>query len=190
MIVGFTGRKRTGKNTAAAVIERQRSFAARLKEMCVGIWDLDWDQVDGEHKESPVGPIEIDRAIGGLEAWTGLHLPHRGLVAYTPRQLLQYVGTDYIRSVDPDYWINYLIGDIPRQPLVAVTDVRFANEAAAIHRAGGVVVRITRPGLVSDDNHPSEAEIDRLEVDAEFVNAGTPSDLQVEVSKWLSRISS
>jgi hypothetical protein len=47
--------------------------------------------------------------------------------------------------VHPDLWLRSLLARIPAQGAV-VSDVRFPNEAEAIIEAGGVVIRLSRPG--------------------------------------------
>ncbi len=45
--------------------------------------------------------------------------------------------------------------------LVAITDIRFNNEAAFVHRRGGVVVHVSRPGLPEiAGHHASENGLD------------------------------
>ena len=48
------------------------------------------------------------------------------------RKFLQWIGTEWARSQDPDVWVNIVKREIEKTPTgvhVIVTDVRFPNEA-------------------------------------------------------------
>ena len=87
-------------------------------------------------------------------------------IPVTPRLLLQSIGTDIVRTINPDIWINslfqyYTISDLalakmrrkgfsPISSLLAlpnwiITDVRFSNEVKAIKDKDGLVIRVNRP---------------------------------------------
>ena len=92
-------------------------------------------------------------------------------ITVTPRLLLQTIGTDIVRAINPDIWINSLFSDynykakkegfqrsvkdkdgIPisfeyevEYPNWIITDVRFPNEAKAIKEKDGLVIRVNRP---------------------------------------------
>jgi len=67
------------------------------------------------------------------------------------RWLMQQWGTDYRRAQDPDYWVKAGLAFIEEQAqpgdLWVVTDVRFANEVAAIEGLGhnGTTALVTAP---------------------------------------------
>lgn len=79
-------------------------------------------------------------------------------------RLLQVVGTDVWRHLDPDIWVRVLHdmthNDPPR--VLIVPDVRFPNEADFIHQVGGYLARIDRIDrpIDRDPNHPSETALD------------------------------
>lgn len=192
MIVAFAGQKGSGKDEAirgilAAVPGAKRfAFAGRLKAIARELWDLTDAQTDGDEKETPLPHVVyMDSQLDGMQRLTGLPIAPRGLVATTPRQLLQYLGTEYVRSVDSEYWIRTLLeeiedfqcGELVSMPLIA--DCRYPNEVQAVRNAGGRVVRVVRPGLPwgAHSDHPSETGIDALDVHAEIANTGTLDDL-------------
>ena len=126
---------------------------------------------------------------------------------WTPRMILQHVGTEGIRRVDPTAWARIAArtavralaegvevtastsaerkaGDRFKPSLVVVTDGRFRTELAAIRSVGGIAWRIRRPE--TDDattgiaRHVSETEIDGIpdeDFDAVITNDGTLDDL-------------
>lgn len=62
------------------------------------------------------------------------------------RKFLQWVGTDWARSIKSDVWVNLLverIGRLSRRDII-VTDVRFIDEFEALKKLGFVMVRLIR----------------------------------------------
>ncbi len=55
------------------------------------------------------------------------------------------------------------------------------KEAAAVKRAGGLVVKVTRPGMDSGDTHASETSVDLVEEDYLVVNDGSLEELTAKV---------
>ena len=157
LLIGFGHRARQGKNTAADAIlnscpletqVRQYGFADALKkEVRVACARL-----GGQYNL-----IEQFKEAGLLPEWVHFEEPK-------PRSLLQWWGTDYRRAKDPDYWVKALRKtlDAHNPELALITDVRFPNEADAIHAWGGYVVKCTRLGKpdVEVHEHASEAAMD------------------------------
>lgn len=165
MLIGITGRKGSGKDTLGRILRerhgfRTTAFADPLKDAARIIFGLSHAQVHGEiaDKEAPD------------PRWDGL----------TPREILQRLGTEVGRSIHPETWIRSAMLRVEAEPGAwAVTDVRFANEAAAIQARGGIVVRVDRPGLAEGvgAGHASEAGIEAIPVDLVLVNGGSVEDL-------------
>lgn len=132
------------------------------------------------------------RDIGNIFGFTHHQMTDRTLKekvdeywGISPRKFMQLVGSEMFRHhLCADVWIKALFRTLERdygnKKVVFITDVRFPNEADAIHKHGGVVVRITRPSLQTKDalyNHESESYIDELTVDYDEVNDfGTAQD--------------
>lgn len=162
MIVGITGLMGSGKTTAARRLIDVHGFtrhrmAGPLKAMlhCLG---LDERHTDGDLKEVPCD------LLGGQ----------------TPRHAMQTLGTEWGRGlISPDLWISAWRATLPEGHVV-VDDIRFANEADAVRAAGGIVVRIDRPGLSA-----SEHESERLDFGADHViaNDGPLARLYHEVDR-------
>lgn len=66
------------------------------------------------------------------------------------RSLLQEWGTELRRAENPDYWVAQWERRAIRLQKVVVDDCRFVNEAEAIRKLGGFLIRVRRPysGLV------------------------------------------
>jgi hypothetical protein len=144
MIVGLIGRRRAGKDTAgAALIEDgffQIRFADGLKTMLSALFEwLDMSDrtikrmIEGDLKEVPV------ELLGGK----------------TTRFAMQTLGTNWGRElVGEDIWVNTALARATRYDRSVITDCRFPNEVSAIKAAGGVVVRIVRPGNTPLEDTP------------------------------------
>lgn len=113
-------------------------------------------------------------------------------IPYSPRELLQWVGTELIRNnLDPDFWIKKLSWDIAQQQesnpnettYYIIPDVRFDNEANWIlSQANGRLILLDRPeatGNVGLVGHSSEAGIDSVYMKEAYniQNNGTLADL-------------
>lgn len=88
------------------------------------------------------------------------------------RTLIQYVGTDIVRSRNPDYWVDFIIDILKFFPgkwdYVLLPDCRFPNEIERIREEGFDVIhiRVRREG--TDDSmtpaqksHSSETALDK-----------------------------
>lgn len=199
-LIGLLGRKRSGKDTAAAaLVERGWVRVAFADPMRAGLLDLDpfvrveadeigplAPEIEALHWELPIQPrlaylvdaVGWDRAKGIREV----------------RRLLQHYGNGVREAGDDEVWVRAAMDKVwchldlafPRP--VVVTDVRYPNEALAVKRAGGTLVRITRPGLASDDTHISETALDDWPVDHHIVNNSTVEALQETASLLAERL--
>ncbi|HEL3178894.1 TPA: hypothetical protein UME25_004718 [Stenotrophomonas maltophilia] len=96
--------------------------------------------------------------------------PLRALAELIPQQLMQSAGTGSGRDcILPELRVRALFARLPAGGLVP--DVRLANEARAIRRRGGVVIRVRRPGHADEQPLPDDL------VDIEVNNDGAPADL-------------
>lgn len=172
-IIGLAGEKGSGKNLLAYFIRRTDSdfqigaFANLLKHITANVFKMHpADFHVQELKERPLEqPVNMDEYLPEMVRLLGVEIEPRGEVATTPRELLQYFGTEYVRSLYPDFWVRETMANIFEDSVLA--DVRFANEAEAIRNRGGVVVRIVRDGKVTENPEHSSEAID-FPVDAVF----------------------
>lgn len=173
-IYAITGKKGHGKDTFAKLVQSMHPsftiihFADRLKVISQEIFGLSADQVQNpSFKEVPFPePIEMDLYLEGMRSKTGLDLQPAGMVAHSPREIMQYLGTEYVRKVQRDYWIRCAIDGIGDGRRVLIPDTRFLNEARAVREIRGYVIRITRVDApTSQDAHDSETELDNITPD-------------------------
>lgn len=173
LLIGLSGKAGSGKTTLANYLVKQHgykdfAFADKLKVVVGAAFDLSYDQLHGHSKEI------VDPRWGR-----------------SPRWLMQFLGTDILRSHWPDIWIRHLrqtildVLSLFGQKPIVITDVRFIDEAEALRQLGAVLVRLERPGAgarAGIPDHISESELDAWKIwDWDFVinNSGTLEDLSV-----------
>ena len=113
------------------------------------------------------------------------------------RTILQHVGTDVVRTKDPEYWVNFIVGILKlfdgEWDYVLIPDCRFPNEIDCMKKAGfdTIHIRIVRDGFVSpltpeQQAHPSETALDSVMPDTIIHNAGSLGELNSAVIRWLN----
>ena len=81
------------------------------------------------------------------------------------RLFLQFIGTEWARTRDPDVWVRLALRDIPRGN-VFISDLRFPNEFKALKEKNWFCVKITRRTLESREGHAAVNHISENVVDA------------------------
>jgi len=191
LLIGLVGRAGAGKDTVGRMLVtaeelngcldtrpfRTVSFAAPLKKICGDVFAFTNRQLHGDQKEVP--DPRYQRADGTY---------------LTPREAMQVLGTQWGRACYPHVWVELGLRHAKEQMAnglsIAITDVRFINEAKAIKEAGGQVWRVLRPEAERVPAvHTSEAEMNRPEmgalVDKYITNYGTFEELRAKVFEAL-----
>lgn len=147
--------------------------------------------------------------------YEGLQLEYVvGMQQMTVRQFLQELGTDACRNgLHPNTWVNALMADykseyeviydsqktsnplpvkeptneLGQNPNWIITDTRFPNEAQAIKDAGGIVIRVDRPGVRAINAHPSETGLDNWDFDHKIMNGSDLVSLMFSVNTILKK---
>ena len=115
------------------------------------------------------------------------------------RTLLQRVGTEGIRSVKPNYWVDFIRDILTFFPdewdCVIIPDTRFPNEIEWLKDDGydTISVRVVRPdfenNLTEEQRlHPSEVALDYYNFDYKLINDGTPEGMTREVNALITKI--
>lgn len=182
MIIGITGRKRSGKDTIGDYLVKNHGFirigfADTLKDICRIIFGFSDEQLYGDLKE------EVD------PYWN-----------HSPREILQKVGTDLFRNhgpkvlknLDKNIWIRSVqrkIENLQKEghKNFVITDVRFDNELEFIKEVNGVSIKVVRD-LENNEfsNHESEISIDKFETDHKIINNSTLENLYKNVEAILN----
>lgn len=239
-IIGIAGKAGSGKDTVGHFMEDDYgavciAFADPLKRMAmelvgqhVGFTEKDlWGssknretlfRMSGEAKgliEKSVfeNDSKMDKAaLVTLISWWDNFIKDRHEI--TPRHVLQTLGTEWGRKVDPHMWVkpamdtsfrllyggyDYLPakGLIPNKntsvPLVVITDCRFRNEVLGIAKNGGKVVLMDSPSSTSLSEHRSERELDDLplfyyDYIMRNTRSGDPSKKEEELAELRIRV--
>ena len=179
-VVAFTGFQGVGKDLAATKLIKDYGyelvkFADGLKVMLKSY--LEYQGVDPK--------IIIEMIEGELK-----ETPSEFLEGRTPRLAMQTLGTEWGRAlIGSNVWVNATLNRIKSLDKVVITDMRFKNEANAVHDISGAAsVRIVRPGREQKGLHPSEVEIANLKINAEVLNDDTPEVLHDRLIEQLKVI--
>jgi hypothetical protein len=166
VIVGIHGKARSGKTTAANYLINQQgfmrmSFADALKEAANLIFGIPMTELYSDQKSE-----------------------------FT-RDVLQKLGTDCCRTLDPQVWVKALdrkIGErykFKPSSKIIVDDVRFFNEAEMLKDWGAGIIKLKaghEDDLTTEEQkkHLSEVDMDRVPESfftAMYINSGTKEEL-------------
>ncbi len=130
-IICFCGLSTSGKDTAASFLIAKGftkySFATALKGVLSYVYDI---------------PPEM------WEVQTWKETSNSLLNNKTPRKVLQHVGTEGFRKIDPDVWLKKLIKEIDKYDKdIVITDARFNNEIINLKNKGAFIIYIDRPSI-------------------------------------------
>lgn len=153
MIVGLTGYKGSGKDTAADYLVevhgfRKVAYADPLKDSVSALFDIDRTDIE-EWKNDP----DIHVTITRTPSFKNIILERR----FSFREFLQRYGTEAHREIfGEDFWIKQFraLASSDDKRLV-IPDVRFRNEAQLIRESGGHLWRLIRKPPTGDQ-HISE----------------------------------
>ena len=174
-VVGIIGKLNAGKDTIAASYQKRgyvrKAFADPIKEIVHQLFKV---------------PREI--LWGSSKARTG-----------DVRKMLQGLGTDYARNIDPDVWVKQMRNQLQRCRVlkhhgVVIPDVRFLNEAKMLRKEEhATLIHVIRPHsdkheTKSATKHQSETEstlIPHSWVTHTIINDGSLADLENAVQDIL-----
>jgi len=196
MIIGINGYAGSGKDTVGEIIRMQqrkenweiKKFAGKLKEVASIILGIPKTMFEDQEFKKKTLP----------QMWSDHGLP------MTIRDFLQRLGTDALRQgLHPNTWVNALMieykqlhfagkdsegADLFSYPNWIITDCRFPNEATAIKNAGGVIIRVNRPGINAVNTHPSEVALDHWHFDYIIENDESIAELKHQVRDVLKQV--
>lgn len=178
ILIGLAGHAGAGKDTAARYLVARygfvhAAFASPIRDMAavmleqIGIPDTFLRH--RAFKERPMSEL-----------------------GFSPRALMQVIGTEVGRSLNPDLWVKHLELRLGLQPnggqvhdRIVISDCRFPNEAYWIRAKGGKVVRLTRPQAQGQARqHVSETALSDMTPDYDVLNDGaTEWSLQMRLDR-------
>lgn len=171
-----------------------KKFAGKLKDIAEHLTGIDIEKFeDQEFKKTNLGPewdIPAEISLSDGRLWIGKLKP------LTVREFLQNLGTNAMRNgLHDNVWVNALFADYKlieygddeqgHHPNWVVTDTRFPNEAKAIKKKGGIIIRVEKPGIEPINNHPSEVGLDHWKFDYKIANVSGIFELKEAVQDIL-----
>lgn len=184
-IIGLAGYAQVGKDTLGAALVKlgfQRvSFADGVREALAAV-----NPIVGKTSEDI--PIRVRDIVGAATSgpdWEAVKRITEG------RELLQRLGTEMGRNLfGENVWVERGMAKCQPGASYVITDVRFPNEAEAIRKAGGVIVRIMRQGTEPANAHSSELLVDEIHPDLVFRNDGSLQDVALFAQHLADRVAS
>jgi len=175
MIIGLVGYARVGKDTLADLLVEEygyekRSFAQPMRDALYAL-------------NPSLGDYGRVQTVIDEYGWDGYKkYPEFDEI----RELMQRLGTEVGRNqFGDDFWIKQAMAvDLGNN--YVFSDVRFSNEAFAIRKAGGVIIRLKRDGVGPANDHESELGIDKIDIDMVIENQTPEQSLQqvIEFLEW------
>lgn len=163
-----------------------KKWAGKLKTIASILTGIPVEKFeDQEFKKSLLGPewgTVTDIPLNSIPVFADIQFN----ALMSVRELLQKIGTDALRDrLHQDVWVNALMVDYNTDLNWIITDTRFPNEAEAIKKAGGIIIRIERPGVKPVNPHPSETSLENWKFDHVINNDGSLTDLTKKIKKVL-----
>jgi hypothetical protein len=205
-IVAFCASKKSGKSTSFEFFKEyypgeveEIALAGHLKTVCSKVFGLDMKYFTDQNlkeveldeyiviKENDLISIYKEFNVYGKskEDPTKFFRPHMGKVSTTPRELLQYVGTEVLHPVDPLIHAKKALVLKDPNKLTVITDLRFVAEYEFLrdqkdHYFDGYY--IDNRGAyeaAKGDTHPSERQLDNFKHELMVIdNNGSLNDLR------------
>lgn len=186
VLIGFLGKKRSGKDTCADYLVEyhnfeKTAFAKPLKDCLKVLFHFTDEQLYGDKKE------DID------ERWNT-----------SPRKAMQFIGTDVIRNqfdnlipnIGLNFWTKHfeIFYNDNKNKNIVVSDVRFQNEVNTIKKLGGIIIKIQRDSnninsKCKNDTHESEIEMNNIEnYDILIQNNSSFEELYKQIEKTINNV--
>lgn len=177
-VIGITGKAGSGKDTVGDILRDKYDFATTklafpIQKIVCGLFGFDVDKWQDREWREAVQPI----------------------YDCSPRRLAQTLGTEWGRnSVKHSLWLDLTFDLIKKEVLdpVAITDVRFNNEAEFIRGNGGFMIHVHRSNLegIEHRGHQSERGITVDPRDFHINNYSTLDVLEEQVDHVMDHIQS
>lgn len=189
-IILLAGPKNSGKNLAGSILEKHGyisvSFAFKLKQLISFIYNLPLQRLLGLNTSDKVWREQLHSNLSSTKhsiAWSTLSInlasqfvfgdtTHSDLLSYflskhlyhkdfSPRTLMQTLGTEVFRSINPDCWCSLLFSSLNPSSNYVITDGRFFNEAIYTKNNDGIILYLEPINSTNNCNsvHSSENTI-------------------------------
>lgn len=184
-IIGFCGRKESGKSVLANICKdygyEVTRFAEPLKQLVselIYVKREDLDKLKTVVKNYTFQ--DMDCHFISEETKIPIHSVKevlKGKSFPTVRDLLQVIGTDLIRSYNPNWHVDktfeFITSEENKEKNFVIDDVRFPNEVEMLRKLGGTYWFVVRPKVDNVSNHESEKSLKWQDFDNIIINDKT-----------------
>ena len=199
MIIGIDGWAGVGKDTVADILVKDGfvkvSFADALREAASHSFNipinhfLDRDIKDAKFKKplilKPQDLCTFCDYLGFPDKCDEVVLKFKHIQINTPRELLQFVGTEIARkTLSETIWLDKYQEKIAGLKYIITPDARFSNERELIKSLNGQIMWIDREGFKPESKHISANDkwsLDKYDV---IVYNTSKFDLKRGVRLW------
>lgn len=209
-LIGLTGANGAGKDTVAAMLAAELhkhghapaviAFADALYAEVSAAFNINVQTLrERSTKETPIDALSMadcnDPCFTATLADDELPTAAWMLLPRSPRQILQWWGTEYRRTQQAEYWVQRLLANVQAlrdagRSHIIITDVRFADEAQAIRSQGAQIWRVHRPNLMPPaKGHVSEVTGEEFAPESTILNCGSLDALRFAACQTLYRSS-
>lgn len=171
------------------------SFADQLKSFCINTLGLTVEQCYGtdEQKNSKTThKWNVFRKFASKKTYEKINKENCWNKYMTAREILQVFGTDVMRTIYRDCWVDSTLHTIDEEKVAyaIISDIRFPNEVVGTQKANGKVILHTRCPFKDKDLHESEHALDDFSaIDAILDNQNMSIEQQgVRLSQILQEI--
>lgn len=203
VVVAVVGPKASGKSTLCnhfnkdcegKVPTKVLSFATALKEICAQAFEQPLESMYGDKEVPFIRPIHMKakfykRILVDMQQ----RLQNMGIVDFdwrkvainlygepdfeTPRQMLQWVGTEFMQSIYPAFHCLILKGQMQDNGVYYIDDCRFTEEYGFLKESfpNFYVMKIRGRNEDNEDTHASEAGWQGMPCDIEINNTSAMS---------------
>lgn len=180
-VIAFCGSKGSGKSTSATIFKElfvgpteELAFAGHLKNVCSKVFSVDMENfINPALKERELDTYVVLNKTNIDQVFKAFNIdlftfddhirPHMGQIFDTPRQLLQYIGTNLLHPLDPLIHVKMTMALKDPDKLTILTDLRFSQEFDFLcQRLDFLPVYVYNPHAeyaASGDLHPSETQL-------------------------------
>lgn len=179
VLIGLVGYAQHGKSTVADFLKNmgfiEYAFADPLKKVVMNMFGFTVEQCyDGKLKE------EVDNFWGITPRQALIAIGELNADPQIPNLNLGSGGRLWIRKFEHEFEKNEW-----KNTNVVVSDIRHENEALAVKKLGGLIVRVHNPHVKMDDEFrksASEQRIKNIRYDAVIFNDSTKEELHNDVA--------
>lgn len=197
MIIGLSGQKNSGKDTVYEILKKHHpkieriALADNLKWICCQVFKIPlifFNDRELKEKDFEIPVIISQENILGIYEETKKIYPvencvfkdFSNIVIKTPRNLLQFVGTEIIREwIHISWHLMAVLSKIKKDRIYVITDIRFENEYLFFEKH---FQNFSHYRVFRKQETPSHSSEILFDYSAEIIfNNKTLEDLEIEV---------